>query len=140
MRMAEDRAYDRGLRERGASLAYRIDEPVPTCWVCATTTAPRSNEHTFPRWLLERLDASGQHIEMAHMSAIGLEMSRRGPIPLGNMVNGQICQPCNNGWMAELELDFKRIYEMPRIRCLSPDEAKVMARWFAKTAIVLNTS
>jgi hypothetical protein len=55
--------------------------------------------------------------------------------------NGEVCASCNNGWMASLEASTKPILIRKPLRGrITHDEAVVLARWFAKTAVNLNVS
>src|SRR5712692_7218949 len=58
-----------------------------------------------------------------------------------SFVGGEVRRKCNNGWMSRLERDFKAIiYRRGRTGRLTNADQQVIARWFVKTSIVLNTS
>lgn len=75
------------------------------------------------------------------MALGGIVASERGERPLRAHVNGEVCANCNNGWISSLEARAKPILTRhPLHGRISDDEALVLARWFAKTAVNLNVS
>lgn len=62
-----------------------------------------------------------------------------------DFVEGRICQDCNNGWMSDLETEARPLLlelssrrgALPR---LGAEETKLLARWAAKTAYMLNSA
>jgi hypothetical protein len=95
----------------------------------------------FPRWLLEVLGAERELFHPAHYDLAGRLVSERGPIPASALVAGEVCEACNHGWMSRLEQRFKRVaFERRRQGEIGPGEREVMAHWFSKTAVVINTS
>lgn len=57
-----------------------------------------------------------------------------------SLVAGEICAKCNNAWMSALEVSAKPYIISPPDRILDPAEARMLAQWFIKTAIVINVS
>ena len=102
-----------------------------------------SDEHILPQWLLKSLGVHESQLGMTHHSTVGLPVSRRGPLPFANFINGRVCADCNNGWMSQLEADMK-----PQLEALmNLDLAALkglesardsLTRWTLKTAAVLN--
>jgi hypothetical protein len=99
----------------------------------------RTKEHVYGRWLRD----------VVKQSNFRLFKAREGEQPvlcrelhLESFINGSVCKQCNEGWMSDLE---SRIYPIidkltlgTNIRTLSTGEFETMARWAAKTAIVLS--
>jgi hypothetical protein len=44
---------------------------------------------------------------MTHASPIGMPISNR-QHPFSKLVNGLVCEECNNGWMSRLESDCQK--------------------------------
>ncbi len=140
---AKLRRFDRNLLAEGKPLAPRVLEHVPFCWFCDAPTGTRSKEHIFPKWLLEHYRAMDEvvHPQRFSLALGGVLASERGARPLRAHFNGEVCAACNNGWMASLEATTKPILTRKPLRGrITDDEAVVLARWFAKTAVNLNVS
>jgi hypothetical protein len=137
------RKFDRNLLDAGKRLAPRVLESVPFCWFCDCSSGTRSKEHIFPQWLLRHHGAMDEKVQPHRISMAlgGALASQRGERPLRAHVNGEVCASCNNGWMASLEASTQPILTRSPLRGrIAPDEAAVLARWFAKTAVNLNVS
>jgi hypothetical protein len=101
---------------READLAYGPEEESPLCWMCDTTSARRASEHVFPRWLLSR-------------------------IPARSLTAVEICETCNSGWMSGLEVVFRAAaFRRPRAGQISQTTQLIIARWFAKTAVMVGVA
>lgn len=138
---AKRRRYDEQLRGRGARLAWRVEEPVPFCWLCDRVSGKRAREHVFPQWLLQALGAEDEEFHPVHRDMLGRLVSARGPIPARAFVAGEVCEACNHGWMSDLEVLVAPILFPPGGRgTLSVRDQAVLSRWLIKTAVVLNTS
>ena len=135
------RAYDGQLRAAGAHLEWRVEEPVPFCWMCDRTSGRRAREHVFPRWLLAELGAEDEEFHPTHRDFLGRPISGRGPIPARAFVAGEVCSECNSGWMSQLE-NLARVVLFPSggRDVLDAQGQHTLARWLIKTAVVLNTS
>lgn len=135
------RRFDQNLIDAGGRLAYRVEEPVPACWFCDRPERKKSAEHIFPQWLLDHYGARDEQVQPVRYSARGQLASARKPFPLANLVCGEICRDCNNGWMSRLEARVKPLFLGDTTRgVISTDQAATLAWWFIKTAIVLNVS
>ncbi len=135
------RNYDRELEQKGIRLGDRVIEPQPFCWMCSAKFGRRAKEHIFPLWLVDELKARGEKLSPSHYDRLGRLVSARGPMSVTSFVGGEVCRVCNNGWMSRLERDFKAIiYRRGRMGRLTSADQQVIARWFVKTSIVLNTS
>lgn len=137
------RKFDRNLIEAGGRLAHRVVEPTPLCWFCDSATGARAKEHIFPQWLLKHYGAMNERVHPVRISMAlgGVLASERAERPLSAHVNGEVCAGCNNGWMSLLEESTTPILTKdPRRGPITEDEARILARWFAKTAVNLNVS
>lgn len=134
------RAFDRNVFRHSHALTDRVVEPVPPCWFCDTDMRGKSAEHVFPQWLLRDYGAANELTRPTRRDHLTPWMlSDRGPIPLRSLkVN--VCAACNNGWMSQLEAAAKPLLTGPRAGELNPDDVETLARWFTKTATVLNVS
>lgn len=136
------RGYDEDLLKRGATLAPRVEEGVPFCWMCSRTSGSRAKEHTFALSLIRALGAEGELHRATHLPIIGdIPISQRGPFPIEQMLAGEVCKACNGGWMSTLEVAALPILSPADTAApLSEAHQVVLARWFLKTAAVLNAS
>ncbi|MFB8426443.1 hypothetical protein ACFC4S_31015 [Priestia megaterium] len=116
------------------------------CLFCGKSNA-MSNEHVLPQWLLEAMGIRKDNFKMVH-SYLNVEISKR-QHNLENLVNGNVCVICNNGWMSKLESEVKNILlDMVYVRNigfinkLKTDDVirDKLAKWCYKTAIVLNNA
>lgn len=129
---------------RGATLGFRVQEPDwAECYFCDGRGVEDSREHIVPRWLQTSLGMIGQEFEPQYFAGVDTRGGRdlpkpthdRGPIPAASLVTKGICLGCNNGWMSVLESDFKGF-----LPSMTDVPLEVVAKWFIKTAIVLNVS
>lgn len=136
------RGYDEDLLRRGASLAPRVEEPIPFCWMCSRLRCPRAKEHTLALSLIRALAAEGELHRATHLPAIGARpISQRGPFPIEQMVAGEVCKACNGGWMSALEVAALPILVPSDPSApITPRDQGLLARWLLKTAAVLNSS
>src|SRR3954471_8448354 len=95
--------------------ATRDLSDVPICWMCDTLASPRASEHVFPHWLLAR-------------------------IPGRTIAVDEICATCNSGWMSGLEVVFRAAFRRPRTGVISASTQLILARWFAKTAVLIEVA
>ena len=99
----------------------------PFCWMCDAMSGPRAAEHVYPRWLLTKLGAS------AHTFP--------GAVAASSLTVSEVCATCNSGWMSGLEVVFRSgAFEQPRRGPLVDTTQAIIARWFAKTAVLLNVA
>jgi len=141
--LSDRRKFDRNLIETGNRLAHRVVEPVPFCWFCDRAAGKRSKEHIFPQWLLKHHGAMDERVHPIRISLPlgGAVASERGQRPLRAHFNGEVCADCNNGWMSALEVSAAPILTQdPRRGEIAAEDAIILARWFAKTAVNLNVS
>lgn len=116
------------------------------CVFCNVTLEPsslelpesRTREHAYGRWYRDNVvhnriklfTADGQQPPVLHKK-----------VHLSKFINDSVCKKCNNGWMSGLETKIDPIIDKltsgTEIRALSDNEVETLARWTAKTAIVL---
>jgi hypothetical protein len=136
------RPFDANIARSSGRMAERVWERVPFCWFCPSSQGKKSKEHIFPKWLSGHYDARTEMVTPVRQSRVsGQELSRRPAKPLSGFVCGDVCTTCNNGWMSQVEERVRPILTASkRSGRFSPDDALALARWFAKTAAVLNVS
>lgn len=103
----------------------------------------KSVEHIIPKWLLEELDVKKLEITPTHMTS-DLKIVSQRVHATENLISGNICSECNNGWMSKLEVENKQLLcdlmSIKReIKDLSDNERFKLARWTYKTALTLNS-
>jgi hypothetical protein len=116
---------------------------VDNCIFCGEPFGPsrqRSDEHAAPKWCGEILPDRGQ-AEHKHVveTAEGRDEQDQGIRDPFTTVAGDICKPCNNGWMEELEDWAKRWLAKPitgQRRSLRYWRQALAASWAIKTAMV----
>lgn len=99
------------------------------CVFCGS--GPLTNEHTFPKWLVERFTGT----PMTATAPNGKKWSTtRINIPVG-----VVCKTCNNGWMSELEAAAKpilgRMASGERL-FLDTRMQSIISSWAVKTAMI----
>lgn len=114
------------------------------CVFCGKTKLSR--EHIFAQWLLKELDIYDDDVTMSHNSFIGAPISNR-KHSFSNLVNGLVCEDCNNGWMSQLEDDCKEhiinLMNMNDIKSelkFLEEHSYIIAKWAFKNVILLNSS
>lgn len=108
--------------------------------MCPTRGARKTREHVFGRWVMKRLPKDVLVFEPHRAGPFGLDHSDvRGPMALDALKVGRICAGCNGGWMSALEVDADRIL-FGGDRDLDAADARRLAHWAIKTAVVLNVS
>jgi hypothetical protein len=124
-----------------------------TCLFCRKplSSANRAREHVVARTLLDKLDIlqvelSHSHLQSSHDGWEGLQLTppeteRR--FIYDQFLCGRVCGLCNHGWMSDLDgrfapllLDLAR--SKWRIAHLSKGQNRLIAKWAAKTAMVLS--
>lgn len=136
------REFDRNIFITGLQRADRVLETVPFCWLCPTTSGSRTREHVFARRLLREIPDDQTRVSPARFASPlygSVIASRRGAFPATALVAGAVCADCNNGWMSQLETDA-RPYLLGDGSAVKGAAVSMLARWFVKTAIVINVS
>ncbi|MGG3803466.1 hypothetical protein [Metabacillus fastidiosus] len=112
-----------------------------TCIFCGNTELTR--EHIFAQWLLDEFNIRKVKMGMQHYSSYGHKVSER-PLTPNSLINGLICQKCNNGWLSQIEDRVKPIliaflkYPSDNLGTLLKEQHKLLSMWTFKTAIILN--
>lgn len=134
------RPYDEHVAKNATRIAHREREAIPTCWFCSTPDG-RSKEHIFPKWLTRDLGVREVEVTPFHMHITGGSVHELSTRPLAGLVASKICAKCNNGWMSHLETQVRPLLTGDVLAGqITPLWAQTLARWFAKTAAVLNVS
>lgn len=115
------------------------------CIFCNTqiNKSNHSNEDIIPQWLQKHLNIGKMEITPTHLSAFNYMKSER-KHSLKNLLAGQICQSCNNGWMSKLENQIKNVLIQlidgkKKIEELELNDQISIGRWALKTALTLNS-
>lgn len=105
-----------------------------------------SNEHIFAQWLLKELSIFEENVAMTHVSILGDPLSKR-KHSFSRLVNGLVCETCNNGWMSQLEGECQpHITKLMNMKTLKPEmdylekDHETIAKWAFKNAILLNSA
>jgi hypothetical protein len=114
------------------------------CLFCGDVEGRRTREHVFPQWLLRDFALAEEAIAPLHMTSDFKLISRR-LHRLVDLVEGRICERCNNGWMSDLEVAVRPILGpllagTSELETLTKTARLTLARWTAKTAYMLNWS
>ena len=133
------REYDRNILRGSSPASERVLETVPFCWMCPVTAGERTREHIFAKRLLSEFPHELTRFEPVRYTSMLAVGSHRGPFPGTALVAGAVCASCNNGWMSQLETDA-RPYLLAQETLVAGEAIAMIARWFAKTAIVINVS
>ncbi|MHB8076919.1 hypothetical protein [Desulfosporosinus fructosivorans] len=114
------------------------------CVFCSNTNL--SNEHIFAQWLLKELGILEKDVTMTHASFVGIPFSNR-KHPFSKLVNGLVCEKCNNGWMSQLEEECKHhiinlmnLNEFKEELKFLEEHHEKVAKWAFKNVILLNSA
>ena len=103
----------------------------------------KAKEHIWPKWLQSKMIGSTKgSYSGTHLSSYFFPISVREHTG-ENLVLGDVCKICNNGWMANLENKFRPILEKVEntpdgLKALSKNERNIFALWAFKTSLVIN--
>lgn len=111
------------------------------------TNRTRSKEHVIPKWILENLEPGFTYDHTGKWTTFPNKpehiISVRNYSMLSSLLGG-VCKSCNEGWMSNLETEFKPIfialYDEQSPLILTRNQRTVIARWAYKTAITVNYS
>lgn len=119
-----------------------------TCIFCAgPSSAQGSGEHLFPDWLnrlfpvgaSDPLPSWGRHVA----SEDGVGGSSWTAAKVASMTTKRVCNPCNTGWMCDLEGEASPVLQpmiLGRQSALSAPEQLLVATWATKTAMVIEST
>ncbi|GLJ00973.1 hypothetical protein [Bacillus sp. YKCMOAS1] len=111
------------------------------CLFCGNSNLTR--EHIFAQWLLDELNIRKIKMGMQHTTFYGSTISRR-PLTPNTLINGLICQECNNGWLSQIENKVKPIltailkYPNSNLSTFLKEQHELLSIWSLKTAMILN--
>jgi hypothetical protein len=108
------------------------------CIFCGKGSKP-TNEHAIPDWLSEFVAEMGGEIVFTQWS-VGSETKKWGPIRKASIHFQGLCDPCNTGWMSDLEgavIPYFKPMMQGQPSVLSPDAQAAIAAWLYKMAMVL---
>ncbi len=117
---------------------------VKKCVFCGGTKL--SKEHIFAQWLLKELNIYEKTVEQTHVNVFGSPMSNR-KHAFSRLVNGLVCEECNNGWMSQLESECQAHITnfmnadmlKEEIEYLKTNHGSI-AKWVFKNVILLNSA
>ena len=118
--------------------------------ICLFCDQPAGNaEHIIAEWLSTSMDRRHQGISAVTRSQNNI-IKERPPTRFKSLTLKKVCQGCNNGWMSDLESDFKKRFEhlvVPRsfddglaVNTLMQDHRETLIRWLLKSAVVAEHS
>ncbi len=85
-----------------------------TCIFCALPLGPggqeRAKEHVVPEWMQEYFQISGDELYQAVAGSGGIELGSERRQVMDSFQEGRVCKPCNEGWMSNLEGQFKPLF------------------------------
>jgi hypothetical protein len=98
----------------------------------------RAKEDVIPKWLLQHLGLDKRHdlIASSHLSDAGVALKDPRIQGSHTILQGAVCQPCNNGWMSDLETLAKPLITKMSVGesiILSEQDCLVLANWVFKT-------
>ena len=103
-------------------------------------TGKRAREHVIAQSWLKELGV--YEVMLDGKATAGTELYRKHNLPAHQFVAGDVCGPCNNGWMQELDTEVQdHVLAMARHK-LEPSEVPeairpVLGRWALKTACAM---
>ncbi len=106
-------------------------------------TGNRAKEHVVAQWLLEHLQIRDDDLLQAVARTSDSQIVESRTIVTRSMVEGRVCDRCNNGWMSDLENQVKSLLILlidgkRTVYALTDEERLLVSRWSAKTAYVLS--
>src|ERR1035437_3403691 len=113
------------------------------CLSCEEPIVNRAKEHVIPEWLLKVLDVQYEQLIQAIAAGSEEQIQKERRFTFDSFQEGRVCELCNGGWMSDLEGQAKPLL-VPLMKgemglsSLSDSESVLVARWAAKTAIVLS--
>lgn len=111
-----------------------------TCIFCASSLAQagRSKEDVIPKWLLKHLglDKSRDLIASSNLTDMGIPLQRPRIQGSHTILQGAVCESCNNGWMSDLETQAKPIVTKMcsgEALDLTQADCNLLSAWIFKT-------
>ena len=109
-----------------------------TCLFCDNKA--NSKEHLWPAWILESIQPYSTKLLRTQGDSAPREI---GAIGKKNITVKSVCKPCNHGWMSDLETESRPILSPMMHDLIAPlddQQRHVIAKWMAKTAMVLGSA
>ena len=114
------------------------------CVFCGNTNL--SKEHIFAQWLSKELNIFNNDVLMTHANIAGMPISNR-KHAFSKLVNGLVCETCNNGWMSQLEgdcqnhiINLMNMNELETELAFLNEHHETVAKWAFKNVILLNSA
>lgn len=109
------------------------------CLICGDD-AELSREHAIPAWIGRELNATSDPVRHRYEGFPGSGISREWTAGSVDVKVKKICEPCNNGWMSQLESDAQAVLTSlirGESRAVTTTECRLVTRWFLKTMLML---
>lgn len=106
----------------------------------------KAKEHVWPQWLQLSLFGSLQENYVGMNTKLMPPSEPKVRQTVGNnLVYGKVCSICNNGWMSNLEGEFKRFFEKLQkdyysVYNISKKERSDVSLWALKTSMMINSA
>jgi hypothetical protein len=121
------------------TLGYRVPDVPGICWTCDRAEGDLSEVLIFPREIQKMLSAEEGLFESPHLDPLGRVISSR-LVPVRKFFANGICMQCKDGWIDGLDREFVAAYPRVATGAANAQDQAVLAWWFARTAVLLNTS
>jgi hypothetical protein len=121
------------------TLGYRVPDVPGICWTCDRAEGDMGEVLVFPREIQEMLSAEEGRFDSPHFDSLGRVISSRS-VPVREFFANGICMQCKNGWIDRVDSEFVAAYRRVAAGKLDAPDQATLAWWFARTAVLLNTS
>jgi hypothetical protein len=117
------------------------DRGAGTCIFCGAAGIPASVEHVIPKWARRAFDISGW-VTVTRGESGSADRAGVGQMQHLNIIlRDSICEPCNNGWLSDIEKKAARILRPLAVdaapTALDPGAQALVALWAVKTGLLL---
>jgi len=111
-----------------------------SCALCGATGVPLTDEDVIPKWALRAFDVQPPvTIQVREEGGTPQDVGKRRSLKL--MLEGGLCQRCNNVRLSQLENKVKPILAPMAVDCkpttLDADSQRLLATWAVKTAFLV---
>lgn len=111
-----------------------------SCALCGATGVPLTDEDVIPKWALRAFDVQGPvTIQVREEGGSPREVGKRRTLKL--VLEGGLCQQCNNVRLSQLENKVKPIFAPMAVGCqptrLDANALRLLATWAVKTAFLV---
>jgi hypothetical protein len=131
----------RSVRNQMRCLTYcPILSIMESCALCGATGVPLTDEDVIPKWALRAFDVQGAvTIQVREEGGSPQEVGKRRTLKL--VLEGGLCQQCNNVRLSQLENKVKPILAPMAVECrrtrLDANAQRMLATWAVKTAFLV---